>query len=215
MKNDKEGNRFGFKAKTDIPVDAPLVENPGHKLRTSNVIVDRKMLAERESQVLKNRPKSEELLKESGGRAELVESEDGVGIIRRGSMWPKAKGQQDEESDKEEPPTYETMEKAPNLFTGPSYRNKAERYRLDGHKMLHHLDRVKAWQDGERFAPIHIDMGLTKYCNTACLYCYAVVQNMTKGTQIAEDALLRYIEDCGKLGVRSIAYDGDGEPSTL
>jgi molybdenum cofactor biosynthesis enzyme MoaA len=58
-------------------------------------------------------------------------------------------------------------------------------------------------------------MGLTKYCNTACLYCYAVVQNMTKGTQIAEDALLRYIEDCGKLGVRSIAYDGDGEPSTL
>ena len=214
MKNDQEKkNRFGFKAKTDIPSDVPLADNPGHKLRTSNVIVDRKELAKREQETLRNRPKSEELLENSSGRAELVEHDGEVGIIRRGSMWPDPIDSPSKGKNGEIPPTFESMEKAPNLFTGPSYRNKAEKYRLDGHKMIHHLDRIQAWQNGEKFAPIHIDMGLTKYCNTACLYCYAVVQNMTKGTQIAEDAFLRYIEDCGKLGVRSIAYNGDGEPT--
>ena len=101
----------------------------------------------------------------------------------------------------------------PNQFTGPSFRNPQERFRFDGHKMVYHLDRVQAWQAGDRFAPVHIDMGLTKFCNTACIYCYAVVQNMTKGTMIQRDALLRYIEDCGRLGVRSIGFIGDGEPT--
>ena len=78
---------------------------------------------------------------------------------------------------------------------------------------MYHLDRVQAWERGERFAPVHIDMGLSKFCNTACIYCYAVVQNMTRGTMIKRDALLRYIENCGNLGVRSIGFIGDGEPT--
>lgn len=101
----------------------------------------------------------------------------------------------------------------PNMFTGPSFRNPLERYRMDGHKMIYHLDRVLAWQRGERIAPIHIDMGLTKFCNTACIYCYAVVQNMSRGTMIQREALLRFIEDCGHLGVRSVGFIGDGEPT--
>ncbi|MEO5376665.1 MAG: radical SAM protein [Magnetococcus sp. DMHC-6] len=107
----------------------------------------------------------------------------------------------------------QTENVTPNLFTGPSYRNIKERFRFDGHKMLHHLDRILAWQKGERFAPIHIDMGLTKFCNTACIYCYAVVQNMDKGTMIQRDALMNYISDCGRLGVKSIGFIGDGEPT--
>ncbi|SVE37074.1 uncharacterized protein METZ01_LOCUS489928, partial [marine metagenome] len=47
----------------------------------------------------------------------------------------------------------------------------------------------------------------------ACLYCYAVIQNMTKGTMIGHDSLLRFIEDCGRLEVRSIGFIGDGEPT--
>ncbi|MBF0422991.1 MAG: radical SAM protein [Magnetococcales bacterium] len=101
----------------------------------------------------------------------------------------------------------------PNLFTGPSFRNPRERYRMDGHKLMYHLDRVLAWQNGERIAPIHIDMGLTKFCNTACIYCYAVVQNMSRGTMIARDALLGFIRDCGAIGVRSVGFIGDGEPT--
>lgn len=179
--------------KTNIPKDAPLANSPGHKLRTSNVIVDRKVLAENQKAMEQSLLDTNKLEKIDDQELEYVEYEDQVGVIRV--------------STETEP------EKIPNQFTGPTYRTPKERFRFDGHKMLHHLDRVRAWQNGEKFAPIHIDMGLSKFCNTACIYCYAVVQNMTKGVMIAPDALLRYIEDCGKLGVRSIGFIGDGEPT--
>ncbi len=157
-------NRFGQKVVTAIPEGAPLARRPGHKLRTDNRIVDRRVLVP-------------------------VPGPGGEGTA----------------------PARE--EEVPNRFTGPSFRNRGPRFRFDGHKMLHHLDRVLAWQRGERFPPIHIDMGLTKFCNTACLYCYAVVQNMERGTMIGREALLRFVEDCGRLGVRSIGFIGDGEPT--
>ncbi|MCL5062021.1 MAG: radical SAM protein [Nitrospirae bacterium] len=105
-------------------------------------------------------------------------------------------------------------EKLPNQYTGHTYKNKVERYRLDGHKLLYHIDRILAWQRGERIAPIQIDMGLSKFCNVGCIYCIGVTQGgMTKGMMIEPDALMRFIEDCGRLEVRSIAYIGDGEPT--
>ena len=180
MTDDSSKNRFGEAAVTAIPVDAPRAEKPGHKLRTSNDIVDRSRLS------------SEAIVTVQGQRLTTVQYEDQQGVVRVNVDEPAS---------------------VPNQFTGPSFRNPKERFRFDGHKMMHHLDRVQAWQNGERFAPIHIDMGLTKFCNTACLYCYAVVQNMTKGSLIAPDALLRFIEDCGRLGVRSLGFIGDGEPT--
>lgn len=104
-------------------------------------------------------------------------------------------------------------EKQPNQYTGHTYKNNRERFRLDGHKLLYHFERVFAWQKGERIAPIHIDMGLTKFCNMACIYCIGVTQVMNKGVMIQPDALMRFIDDCGRLGVRSIGFIGDGEPT--
>lgn len=170
-------NRFGERAQTAIPDNATLAAHPGHKLRTSNAIVDRQRLEDDSSKI---------------SSVQEVRFGDDTGFIRL--------------SDKEEQPV-------PNRFTGPSFRNKKERYRFDGHKTLFHLDRVQAWKEGKKFAPVHIDMGLTKFCNTACLYCYAVVQNMTRGTMIDREPLLRFIEDCGRLEVRSIGFIGDGEPT--
>ncbi len=192
MDNSSENSSNSDK-KTNIPKDAPLANSPGHKWRTSNVIVDRKVLAENQEAMKESLLDTNKLEKIDDQELEYVEYEDQVGIVRV--------------STESEP------ESVPNQFTGPTYRTPKERFRFDGHKMLHHLDRIRAWQNGEKFAPVHIDMGLTKFCNTACIYCYAVVQNMTKGTMIAPDALLRYIEDCGKLGVRSIGFIGDGEPT--
>ncbi|MBF0446281.1 MAG: radical SAM protein [Magnetococcales bacterium] len=173
-------NRFGNTAQTAIPDDAPLRDNPGHKLRTSNTIVDRQQLASDQAEQANIR---------------TVQFQDQTGFVRLPETQEKS------------------VEAAPNLFTGPSFRNPQERFRFDGHKMLYHLDRVADWQKGVKFPPIHIDMGLTKFCNTACIYCYAVVQNMTKGVMIQEDTLLKYIEDCGRLGVKSIGFIGDGEPT--
>lgn len=194
--NDREAkNRFGEQAETAIPSDARLADKPGHKLRTSNVIVDRKALTDQDagaSQLID----SSELQVPQGQEVRFVQEAGQVGVIRVDKSWQQADNQT-----------------RPNMFTGPTLRTKRERFRFDGHKLMYHMDRVAAWERGERFAPVHIDMGLTKFCNTACLYCYAVVQNMTKGTMIQRDALLRYIEDCGRLGVRSIGFVGDGEPT--
>ena len=38
---------------------------------------------------------------------------------------------------------------------------------LDGHKLAWHTDRVKAWEDGQRIAPVSIDLALTRACLAA------------------------------------------------
>ena len=52
-----------------------------------------------------------------------------------------------------------------------------DKWNMDSHKLFWHLDRVEAWQRGERVAPLHIDMGISSGCNMACTFCYGVIQN--------------------------------------
>lgn len=194
----KDVNGLGEKATTAIPENVPLAKHSGHRLRTSRKIVDRKALAKMKKEASSEKTDTKKIEKLSSQKVEYVQIEGETGIIRK----PMTEENGCAESAKQ-----------PNQFTGPSPHNKNERFRFDGHKMMHHLDRIAAWQKSERFSPIHIDMGLTKFCNTACLYYYAVVQNMTNGTMIGREPLLGFIKDCGKLGVRSIGFIGDGEPT--
>ena len=96
-------------------------------------------------------------------------------------------------------------------------RAKNDRYLLDGNKMLWHGDRVEAWKNGERFAPVHIDAGISKGCNIACHYCYGVTQGnfYKKGSErvFPKPALLSFVRSAGKSGVRSIALIGEAEPT--
>ena len=39
---------------------------------------------------------------------------------------------------------------------------------LDSHKLSYHYDRVKAWESGERVAPVTVDMALTRACGAMC-----------------------------------------------
>lgn len=104
-------------------------------------------------------------------------------------------------------------EKLPNQYSGHTFKNPPEKFRLDGHKLIYHMDRVLAWLEGERIAPIQIDMGLTEFCNIGCIYCIGVTQGMHKGVMIQPEALLRFIDDCARLKVLSVAFIGDGEPT--
>lgn len=92
-----------------------------------------------------------------------------------------------------------------------------DRYRMDSHKMLWHLDRVRDWQEGKRIAPIHIDVGLAKGCNIHCHYCFGALQgNIYKrgqGLFFPRDSLLDYMRSAGKMGVRSMGLIGEGEPT--
>ena len=82
----------------------------------------------------------------------------------------------------------------------------------DTTKALWHMGRIiQHFDRGERIAPVHIDMGLSKFCNVSCVFCYGMFQNPSK-EMIKEDALLNLMKDAGEVGVKSIGYIGDGEP---
>jgi len=84
---------------------------------------------------------------------------------------------------------------------------------LDGTKMAWHLDRVKAWEKGERVAPITIDIAITRSCNYGCHFCYAMTQENDR-TVISKEHIFNFLEDCKEIGVQGISYVSDGE-STL
>ncbi|MFA7004633.1 MAG: hypothetical protein WC429_11385, partial [Verrucomicrobiia bacterium] len=71
---------------------------------------------------------------------------------------------------------------------------------LDGTKIGWHLDRVHAWERGERIAPITIDMALTRACNYACTFCYAMLQENDRKI-ITTDVMYRFLDDCAEIGV--------------
>ncbi|ODS30082.1 MAG: Radical SAM protein [Candidatus Scalindua rubra] len=89
-----------------------------------------------------------------------------------------------------------------------------DEYMMDSHKLLWHLDRVCQWQQGKRIAPLHLDIGITTGCNMGCVYCYGVLQGRDMANQrfnMPKDALLRLLKDAKDIGVRSIAFIGEGE----
>lgn len=88
-----------------------------------------------------------------------------------------------------------------------------ERLMLDGTKIGWHKERVDAWLRGEKIAPITIDMALTRTCNYACRFCYAVLQENQRHP-ITEEVIRRFIDDCAEIGVKGISLVSDGE-STL
>lgn len=86
-------------------------------------------------------------------------------------------------------------------------------YILDGHKLPWHIDRVQAWERGDRIAPVTLDMALSVKCNFSCQFCAAKYQTGAK-TSIPQDKALQVIQDAARIGIRGIALMSDGE-STL
>ena len=83
---------------------------------------------------------------------------------------------------------------------------------LDGTKIAWHEDRIRAWERGERIAPITIDMALTRACNFACHYCYAMLQENDR-KEIDRKVIRAFLEDCAEIGVKGISLVSDGESS--
>ena len=84
---------------------------------------------------------------------------------------------------------------------------------LDGTKIQWHQDRIDMDARGERFAPITIDMALTRACNLACNYCYAQMQENERKS-FTKETVFNFIDDCAEVGVKGISLVSDGE-STL
>ena len=85
---------------------------------------------------------------------------------------------------------------------------------LDSHKLSYHYDRVEAWENGERIAPVSVDMSLTRACGAMCSFCYAMMQESQSRSSIKIPSALRLADDFSRVGIRSVSLVSDGE-STL
>jgi MoaA/NifB/PqqE/SkfB family radical SAM enzyme len=85
---------------------------------------------------------------------------------------------------------------------------------LDSHKLGLHMERVKAWEAGERIAPVSVDMALTRACGAMCTFCYAMLQESQERSSIKELHALNLLDDFKEIGIKSVSLVSDGE-STL
>tara|TARA_B110000008_G_scaffold18076_1_gene16779 strand:- start:943 stop:2082 length:1140 start_codon:yes stop_codon:yes gene_type:complete len=85
---------------------------------------------------------------------------------------------------------------------------------LDSHKLSYHMDRVKAWEAGERIGPVTVDMSLTRACGAMCSFCYAMMQEPQERRAIKIDHILHLLDDFAEVGVKGVSLVSDGE-STL
>lgn len=85
---------------------------------------------------------------------------------------------------------------------------------LDSHKLSYHMDRVNAWEAGERIAPVSVDMALTRACGAMCSFCYAMMQESQSRSNINTLHAFNLLDDFASIGIRSVSLISDGE-STL
>jgi len=85
---------------------------------------------------------------------------------------------------------------------------------LDSHKLSYHYDRVEAWENGEKIAPVCVDMALTRACGAMCSFCYAMVQEPQERATIKTKQSLELLDDFAEVGVKAVSLISDGE-STL
>ena len=81
---------------------------------------------------------------------------------------------------------------------------------LDSHKLSYHYDRVRAWENGERIAPVSVDVALTRACGAMCSFCYAMVQEQKERSTIKVKEALDLVESCrGRSKRRIVISDGE------
>ncbi len=85
---------------------------------------------------------------------------------------------------------------------------------LDSHKLSYHYNRIEAWENGEKIAPVSVDMALTRACGAMCSFCYAMVQEPQERSNIKEKEALNLLDDFATIGVKGVSLISDGE-STL
>lgn len=86
-----------------------------------------------------------------------------------------------------------------------------DKYKIDGHKLLWHLDRVSAWQKDRLITPVYLEISPVAFCNHKCIFC-GIDFAKNRGIKLDADVLCTRIEEMGQLGVRSIMFAGEGEP---
>ena len=86
-----------------------------------------------------------------------------------------------------------------------------DKYLIDSHKLLWHLDRVTEWQNKRVIAPVYVEVSPVSVCNHKCIFC-GIDFVRDKGFRLDRDIFSKRIEEMGQAGVRSLMFAGEGEP---
>jgi len=82
----------------------------------------------------------------------------------------------------------------------------------DTHKLAYHPEAVANWKKTGESSPLHVEVGITNRCNHRCKFC--TLNWITHGqSSIAKDVFLSALDDMGKMGVKSLYFAGEGEPT--
>ncbi len=95
-----------------------------------------------------------------------------------------------------------------------SVQTKDGKLILDSHKLSNHYERIEAWENGEKIAPVSVDMALSRACGAMCSFCYAMIQEPQERASIKTKDALNLLDDFAEVGIKSVSLVSDGE-STL
>lgn len=83
---------------------------------------------------------------------------------------------------------------------------------IDSHKLGYHPHRVGLWEATGFCFPLHIEVGITNKCNHHCVQCTLDWINH-KNDSLDSDVFIKTLEDAKLIGVKSIYFAGEGEPT--
>lgn len=83
--------------------------------------------------------------------------------------------------------------------------------KLDGNKLLLHLDRVNQWTRGEAIVPVYVAFSPTSYCNHHCIFCVYHYKEF-KPIFFPLERYTALAREWAAAGVRSVFFAGDGDP---
>ena len=86
-----------------------------------------------------------------------------------------------------------------------------DKYRIDGHKLIYHPDRVAAWLRGENVYPLYMEISPAGSCNHRCVFCGLDFMDYQRRF-LDTGLLIERLEEMGRLGLRSVMHAGEGEP---
>jgi len=83
---------------------------------------------------------------------------------------------------------------------------------VDSHKLMYHPVEVANWLRFGNSYPLHLEVGITNKCNHKCTFC--TLDWITHGKDsLSTEAFIGLIQDVKQLGVKSVYFAGEGEPT--
>lgn len=94
-----------------------------------------------------------------------------------------------------------------------------DKYRIDSHKLIFHPKRVAEWLESrnnwnlsQKIYPIYVEVSPVGFCNHRCTFC-ALDFMEYQNRKLDYEILKKRISEMAVLGVKSIMFAGEGEPT--